>query len=100
MDTKSDSKSWWLTLPGILTAVAGTVTAITGLIVALHQTGVLSAKKQVSPPENIAGATPTEANPVFPKGTILKTASGAALTLESQLHARFNRNPFFGQNSL
>lgn len=97
MDTKSDSKSWWLTLPGILTAVAGTVTAITGLIAALHQTGVLSAKKQVSPAENIAGATQTEANPVFPKGTILKTASGAALTLESQLHAGSNATLFLAK---
>src|SRR5215469_5515424 len=38
-DGQSDSKSWWQTLPGVLTAVAALVTAITGLLVAVHQTG-------------------------------------------------------------
>ena len=33
------SQSWWKTLPGLLTAAAATITAITGLIVAVHQTG-------------------------------------------------------------
>lgn len=36
------SQSWWQTLPGILTAVAGIMTASTGLIVALNQAGVFS----------------------------------------------------------
>lgn len=33
-------RSWWQTMPGLLTAVAGLITAVTGLIVALHQLGV------------------------------------------------------------
>jgi hypothetical protein len=33
-ETKSDG-SWWRTVPGMLTAAAGTITAVTGLIVAL-----------------------------------------------------------------
>jgi hypothetical protein len=32
-------QSWWQTLPGILTAAAAIITAITGLVVALHQVG-------------------------------------------------------------
>ncbi len=34
-------QSWWLTLPGILTAVAGLITAATGLILALNTAGLL-----------------------------------------------------------
>ena len=37
---KSEPKGWWQTLPGLLTAAAGIITAITGLLVALHQTGL------------------------------------------------------------
>lgn len=33
-------QSWWQTLPGIITATAAFITAITGLLVALHQAGV------------------------------------------------------------
>jgi hypothetical protein len=32
--------SWWRTLPGVLTAIAATVTALTGLVVALDQSGL------------------------------------------------------------
>jgi hypothetical protein len=38
-DAQSESKSWWQTLPGVLTAVAAVITALTGLLVAVHQTG-------------------------------------------------------------
>ena len=34
------SKGWWQTLPGMLTAGAGIITAITGLLLALNQTGL------------------------------------------------------------
>ena len=34
-----NSKNWWSTLPGVITAIAGTLTAITGLIIALDQIG-------------------------------------------------------------
>jgi len=34
---EKSERSWWQTLPGILTAIAGIITAITGLIVALQQ---------------------------------------------------------------
>jgi hypothetical protein len=40
-EPQSESKSWWQTIPGILTAVAAVITAVTGLVVALHQAGVL-----------------------------------------------------------
>ena len=33
----SSNPSWWHTVPGILTAVAAIISAVTGLIIALHQ---------------------------------------------------------------
>ncbi|MEO8854690.1 MAG: hypothetical protein ABI359_12990 [Ginsengibacter sp.] len=41
-------KSWWQTLPGIITAVAGGITAITGLILALNQSGCSKTKMATS----------------------------------------------------
>jgi len=38
-DTESESKGWWQTLPGLLTAAAAATTALTGLLVAAHQIG-------------------------------------------------------------
>ncbi len=38
-DLESEPKRWWLTLPGLLTAAAGIITAFTGLLLALHQIG-------------------------------------------------------------
>lgn len=46
MTNKQQPKKWWNTLPGILTAIAGTITAITGLIVALHQTGIIGGRDE------------------------------------------------------
>jgi hypothetical protein len=37
----SEQKSFFSTLPGIITGIAGLVTAIAGLILALHQIGVI-----------------------------------------------------------
>lgn len=45
-----DSKAphWWQTLPGVMTAIAALLTAITGLVVALHQMGVLRPQRAAS----------------------------------------------------
>jgi hypothetical protein len=39
-ESEKSERSWWQTLPGILTAIAGIITAITGLIVGLNQAGL------------------------------------------------------------
>lgn len=39
-DQESQSKGWWQTLPGVLTAAAAIITAVTGLLVALNQAGL------------------------------------------------------------
>jgi|SRR5579871_1956817 len=45
-DPESESKGWWRTLPGLLTAAAGIITALTGLLVAVHQTGFFDRSPQ------------------------------------------------------
>jgi hypothetical protein len=47
-------QSWWKTLPGILTATAGFITAVSGLVLALHQAGIFE-KKGLPTPEPKSG---------------------------------------------
>jgi len=42
----SEQKSWWSTLPGMITAFAGIITAITGLILALNQVGFFNKSEE------------------------------------------------------
>ncbi len=37
--------SFWKTVPGLLTAAAGVISAVTGLVVAVNQTGVFDSRK-------------------------------------------------------
>ncbi len=48
-DSEPQSKGWWQTLPGLLTASAGIITAVTGLLVAVHQTGIFNRSSQPAP---------------------------------------------------
>lgn len=48
-------RSWWRTLPGMLTAVAGLITAVTGLLLALSEGGLLFHRKE----HGIGGTGPT-----------------------------------------
>jgi hypothetical protein len=41
-DPKEKTGTWWTSLPGIITALAALLTAITGLVVALNQVGLFS----------------------------------------------------------
>jgi hypothetical protein len=47
------STSWWQTLPGVLTAIAAAITAVSGLIAALYQAGLVG-KKDAPPPSRTA----------------------------------------------
>lgn len=40
------SQSWWETVPSILTALVGTITAVAGLVVALHQGGIFNKEEK------------------------------------------------------
>jgi hypothetical protein len=72
MADEQKSKSWWQTIPGIITSITAGITALTGLLVALQQTGWLGRDKPASvardavvassttPPAPIAPAAPPE----------------------------------------
>lgn len=45
MTDGAGSRSWWQTLPGVLTALAGVITAVAGLLAALYQAGLFKAEK-------------------------------------------------------
>ncbi len=45
-DSESESKGWWQTLPGLLTACAAVITALGGLLLAVHQTGFFDLSSQ------------------------------------------------------
>ncbi len=61
MAEESKSKEWWQTLPAILAAVAAIITAISGLVVVLYQSGNFganqSAKPSVNPSQILPSAT-------------------------------------------
>jgi hypothetical protein len=65
MGEDARSRSWWYTLPGVLTGVTAIITASAGLIVAIKQTGWF---EQQSPP---AITTPSAVNPSVATPTAL-----------------------------
>jgi hypothetical protein len=62
--------SWWQTLPGILTATAGIITALTGLLVVLYNAGVFEPDAKDRPSTYTASpVTEPDANPAQPGTT-------------------------------
>lgn len=69
-NTTLRSRRSWTTMPGVLAATAGVITAVTALIVVLHQTRFFDQKeKQLTQTQNHTESTSskTEALPVLPK---------------------------------
>lgn len=69
-NTNLRSRRWWKTMPGVLAATGGVITALTGLIVVLHQARFFDGReKQLPQTQNPTGSTPfkTEAVPALPK---------------------------------
>lgn len=60
------AKSWWHTAPGMLTAVAAIITAVTGLLVALNQAGFIGGRAAmrdaVVEPRSTTNGEPGEAS--------------------------------------
>lgn len=69
MDEAPKSSSWWQTLPGILTATAGIITAISGLLVVLYQSPLFKSDTKPdsahSPAASVMASAP-DATPVGP----------------------------------
>ncbi len=95
-DPESESKGWWQTLPGLLTAAAGIITAITGLLVAVHQTGFFDRSAQ--PASQVQSKSPPigeSARPIEAEGTAIPTAAG--FTASRPLNLPENSEVRFGQ---
>ena len=64
MTDAGKAPSWWQTLPGLITTVTATLTALTGLIVAINQTGWFGA-----PPSPATGSG-SPSSPSAPLGPV------------------------------
>jgi hypothetical protein len=86
-EQSTTQSSWWVTLPGIITAVAGLATAIGGVILVLSQAGLIGGKKadlqvsqaQQESPVGSDAATAAETTANEPTGAIV-TDPGAVDT--------------------
>lgn len=79
--------SWWQTLPGILTATAGIITAITGLLVVLYNAGFFQPAGKAADPVYTASPVTEQAGKASqPLGTNHQSAAGGkeAETSEKQ----------------
>ena len=66
-------KSWWLTLPGIITGIGSAIVALTGLVTVLFQAGLLGSSQDSTP----AGtATSAEIRPTETSGSHRSAADG------------------------
>ena len=78
-DSESESKGWWQTLPGLLTATAAIITALTGLLVAAHQAGFLSRELQpTAHPQVVSSPIPGGSRPVEADRVPLSSSSSGA----------------------
>ena len=66
----NDKKSFWVTIPGLLTGIAAVITATGGIIATLYQVGVLGEKSQE---ENIILSSPIPEKPAC--GSVIKVLS-------------------------
>ena len=55
MPAPTSNGGFWKTIPGVLTAAAAAISAVTGLVVALNQTGVFESRK--APPVEAAAVS-------------------------------------------
>lgn len=69
MAEEQKPQKWWQTVPGVLTATAATITAVTGLIVALHQAGFFSAIARHIPQAQSNAATSQDSQLTAIQGT-------------------------------
>lgn len=92
----SAEQSWWQTLPGVLTATAGVLSAITALVVALNQAGIFKTHSDPVAAPSLATAPGAAPNPSesrsmpttgSAKAPATRSATSAAATPHSQILA-------------
>ena len=81
-----NSHNWWSTLPSVITSIAGTLTAITGLIIALDQIGLFktsSDRLQTSHEQHLS-TDPTNTKSEVPKKEDVNTTKSAVVKKEDK----------------
>ena len=73
----NETESWWQTLPGIVTAIAGAITAVGGLLLTLNQIGW------------IGGGSDGASQPAEQPAAITASSGGSAASLPSRYTAEF-----------
>ena len=79
------SSGWWQTLPGLLTAGAGILTALSGFLVVLHQLGFLGEKN--TPEVQSPPVSRTIGEGTKPAGTSQAASTGAAIAVPAAASA-------------
>jgi hypothetical protein len=73
--------SWWATLPGLLTAAAAVITAVTGLLLGLGQLGVFDGGRPAATSGGSPAAGTSQPGPPPPGGTATGAGEGAGWTV-------------------
>ncbi|WP_428423890.1 hypothetical protein [Methylibium sp.] len=81
-EPETSGKSWWSTMPGLLTALAGTITAVGGLVAILSQSGLIGAKSGAKPDAgaSTAGKSVEPVGATTPQAVATQSSPGAVLT--------------------
>ncbi|MEO8627526.1 MAG: hypothetical protein ABI612_05410 [Betaproteobacteria bacterium] len=83
-DSKTARTPWWQTVPGMLTPAAAIIIALTELLIALHQVGLLGGDKATAPSDaaspvaSSASATPHSDFTAKPKANTVAAAEAQA----------------------
>ncbi|MBM7060515.1 hypothetical protein JQX08_07325 [Pseudomonas sp. UL073] len=87
MADEPGAKSWWQTLPGMITATAGLITAVSGLLVVLFQHGVLGGADKAppsAPPVAVEASTPAPSRtPVSEAQALLSGRDGSTVKVRA-----------------
>jgi hypothetical protein len=81
----SKPKGWWHTLPGVLTAAAAVITAITGLIVGLHQAGFFANGQDSQESAARVESQASETEPTVGHAVGAKPGMGTLITSEGSV---------------
>lgn len=82
----SEKKSFWTTLPGILTGIAGIITALGGLLVILFQIGVIGQKVNSTKSESKERVTQTPAGQAKAPKVSEQPAAVPSAPMKNKLH--------------
>jgi hypothetical protein len=73
MSEEGRTEGFWRTIPGVLTALAGTISAVAGLVIALSQAGLMGSGPERPPPDGPAIDGVWTAQVIYPWATHRET---------------------------